>query len=118
VQFQAKSQKVKIDYEHWPEGDLKRILGLPSNEAEKKRWDAVSRAAPGSEALPGGQQDASPRVLSPEQLHELGLAERARRAGGAAPSPADEIAKLAALRDRGVLTEAEFQVQKDRLLGE
>jgi hypothetical protein len=29
---------------------------------------------------------------------------------------ADEIAKLAELRDRGVLTEAEFQVQKKRVL--
>jgi len=33
-----------------------------------------------------------------------------------APSTADELAKLAALRDRGVLTEAEFEGQKQKLL--
>jgi hypothetical protein len=32
-------------------------------------------------------------------------------------SVADEIAKLAALRDKGLLTEAEFQAQKAKLLG-
>jgi len=37
----------------------------------------------------------------------------------AAPSmsPTDEIAKLADLRDRGALTDAEFQAQKKRVLG-
>jgi membrane-associated protease RseP (regulator of RpoE activity) len=34
------------------------------------------------------------------------------------PSVADEIAKLAALKDKGVLTEAEFEAQKKKLLGE
>jgi hypothetical protein len=33
------------------------------------------------------------------------------------PSVADELEKLAALRDRGVLTEEEFSAQKNRLLG-
>ena len=32
-------------------------------------------------------------------------------------SPTDEIAKLADLRDRGALTDAEFQAQKKRVLG-
>ncbi|MCA0269913.1 MAG: SHOCT domain-containing protein [Bacteroidetes bacterium] len=32
------------------------------------------------------------------------------------PSMAEEISKLAELRDRGVLTEEEFQAQKTRLL--
>jgi hypothetical protein len=41
----------------------------------------------------------------------------ARLPGGqGAPSTADELAKLAALRDRGVLTEAEFVAQKQKLL--
>jgi hypothetical protein len=34
-----------------------------------------------------------------------------------APSAADEIAKLASLRDQGVLTDAEFATQKAALLG-
>jgi Short C-terminal domain len=37
--------------------------------------------------------------------------------GGAQPDPADEIAKLADLRDRGALTEAEFEAQKKKVLG-
>ncbi|MCP9997957.1 SHOCT domain-containing protein [Streptomyces werraensis] len=50
-----------------------------------------------------------------------------RPAAAAAPAPraastpsgsvADELAKLAALRDQGALTDAEFQRQKQRLLG-
>ena len=37
-------------------------------------------------------------------------------AGSGGPSPADEVAKLAALRDRGVLTNEEFEAQKAALL--
>ena len=44
--------------------------------------------------------------------------DRVRAPAAAALSPADEIAKLAALRDQGHLTEAEFQAQKARLLGQ
>jgi Short C-terminal domain len=46
-----------------------------------------------------------------------------RRAGAgqaspaAAPDVADQLSKLADLRDRGVLTHAEFQQQKAKLLG-
>jgi hypothetical protein len=40
----------------------------------------------------------------------------------AAPQPhvdvADQLTKLADLRDRGVLTDAEFETQKKKLLGE
>jgi len=39
-----------------------------------------------------------------------------RRLGVTQVSTADELSKLAALRDSGVLTEAEFQTQRDRLL--
>ena len=38
-------------------------------------------------------------------------------AAAAAPDPADEIAKLADLRDRGALTDAEFEAQKKKILG-
>jgi putative oligomerization/nucleic acid binding protein len=39
-------------------------------------------------------------------------------AGGAAEATADALTKLADLRDRGVLTDEEFQTQKKKLLGE
>jgi hypothetical protein len=35
----------------------------------------------------------------------------------AAPSTTGELERLAELRDRGVLTEAEFQIQKKKILG-
>jgi hypothetical protein len=38
-------------------------------------------------------------------------------AGAVQPDPADEIAKLADLRDRGALTAAEFEAQKKKILG-
>jgi len=38
-------------------------------------------------------------------------------AAGTQPSTADQLAKLADLRDRGVITQAEFDTQKAKLLG-
>ncbi|HSJ51962.1 MAG TPA: PH domain-containing protein [Actinomycetota bacterium] len=43
---------------------------------------------------------------------------RGRRTSPAAPAVSTELERLADLRDRGVLTEAEFQNQKKRILGE
>lgn len=37
-------------------------------------------------------------------------------AAGTSASTADEVAKLAALRDQGILTEGEFAAQKDKIL--
>ena len=58
-------------------------------------------------------------IRSPEQVQlEIYRAAEARkgigRAGG--PSLADELAKLADLRDKGVLTDDEFQARKRKLL--
>jgi len=39
-----------------------------------------------------------------------------RTVAGGAPSPVDELEKLAALRDRGVISDVEFADQKARLL--
>ena len=43
--------------------------------------------------------------------------EPATAPGAASPSPADELAKLAELRNQGVLTDAEFEAQKQKILG-
>jgi hypothetical protein len=45
------------------------------------------------------------------------MAQRAATSGAAPPSVADELQKLADLRDRGVLTETEFEAQKAKVLG-
>jgi uncharacterized membrane protein YdbT with pleckstrin-like domain len=54
-------------------------------------------------------------------IYELGEKNRAQNAGGlrpaaGAPSMTTELQRLADLRDRGVLTEQEFQEQKARIL--
>ncbi len=47
-----------------------------------------------------------------------GAAPGAAAAAGAAGDPVEELTKLADLRDRGVLTNEEFEKQKKRILGE
>jgi hypothetical protein len=71
-------------------------------------------------------QEVFADIRSPESMQRT-IYERAeaREAstgrGGAAPQPpasiSQEIARLADLRDRGVLSEDEFQAQKAKLLG-
>jgi hypothetical protein len=39
-----------------------------------------------------------------------------RQAAGASTSPADELTKLAALKDQGVINDAEFATQKAKIL--
>jgi hypothetical protein len=88
--------------------------GLVDFRSDKERTAAYTKAAK-KEARKQTQlmqQQAAARALD---------ARRGRRADAAEPaapgSLADELAKLAALRDSGVLTEAEFAAQKARLLG-
>ncbi len=71
------------------------------------------------------QQAGGDREKLGESLQQLlgGRATIIGTAGGsaAAPDPLDSVAgleRLADLRDRGVLTPEEFEVQKRRLLGE
>lgn len=61
-------------------------------------------------------------IRHPEEVqrtiyHQGELNQQRMRGGGGAPSVAEELARLADLRDRGVLTAAEFEAQKQRLLG-
>ena len=88
--------------------------GLVDFRSDKERTAAYTKAAK-KEARKQTQlmqQQAAARALD---------ALRGRREAAAEPagtgSVADEVAKLAALRDSGVLTEAEFAAQKARLLG-
>ncbi len=53
-----------------------------------------------------------------DSMNERRMQEFANQAGAAVrPSTADEISKLAALRDSGALTDEEFAAQKSRVLG-
>jgi hypothetical protein len=55
------------------------------------------------------------RTLAAQEAREEAARSYIRDAAGT-PSAADELAKLAGLRDSGVLTVEEFQIQKAKLL--
>jgi hypothetical protein len=57
------------------------------------------------------------RGLEQAQAHDAARRAYVRNAAGTTPSAADELAKLAALRDKGVLTDEEFAAQKARIVG-
>lgn len=62
-------------------------------------------------------RDMSGREVQRAADREEGLRQYVRDAAGTTTSTADELAKLADLRDRGVITEAELGQQKAKLLG-
>ena len=55
------------------------------------------------------------RALEESQRQQQAFDAHVREVAGA--SPVDELARLADLRDKGALTDAEFQAQKAKLLG-
>jgi hypothetical protein len=57
----------------------------------------------------------SDRVMATHQEREAAAQDYIRQAAGT-PSAADELAKLAELRSSGVLSDAEFQAQKEKIL--
>lgn len=96
-----------VDVLYDPQDHSKVVLAhaQPMSEAERmerqrlllERADAARQQAQAASASPASEAPAP--------------------AGHPAVSVADEIEKLAALRDRGVLTELEFETQKKKLLG-
>lgn len=100
------------------------------------RLEAAQQATAGGSASAAPTGDGSPQDLIRQALSDpAAFAERTRASGVAsaqlpwstqvagAPGastadPVDRIARLADLRDRGALTEGEFQAQKKRILGE
>jgi hypothetical protein len=64
-----------------------------------------------------GQADALARRFRQAKIAQASAAAAPIQTVGTAPSAADELAKRADLRDRGVLTEAEFQAKKAQVLG-
>jgi hypothetical protein len=57
------------------------------------------------------------RTLEQAQRNELAFRQYVQQAATGSPSTADELAKLADLRDRGTISEQEFAQAKARLLG-
>ena len=56
------------------------------------------------------------RDLQEAQAQEQAFQAYVRQAAGSSGGSADELTKLADLRDQGVITDAEFQAQKAKLL--
>jgi hypothetical protein len=57
----------------------------------------------------------SERAIATHQEREAAAQDYIRQAAGT-PSAADELAKLAELKNSGVLSDAEFQAQKEKIL--
>jgi hypothetical protein len=76
--------------------------------------EAYNREYAGRAGAGGGATDDFGTL----QANAEGLATLLRRSSAAStvPGVADELTKLAALRDRGILTDAEFADQKAKLL--
>jgi hypothetical protein len=87
------------------------LVDLPRDPAERQKELARRRAEIG-EIMAGGAAGAQPAGGPTILINGRPV----QPAGGA--SIADELTKLANLRDRGVLDPGEFEAQKKRLLGE
>ena len=88
-----------------------RLEQLSGESAEQRRQEAVADPA-------GFAQRMFARADEVKSAGGAGGAPVAGMPGfAAAPDPADEIAKLADLRDRGALSDEEFQAQKKKILG-
>jgi hypothetical protein len=99
--------------------------------AREQRLDAAHRDVAGGSATGTPSADASPQDLLAQALADpAAFVERMRSArtqsaassavlgaAGSTADPVDQIAKLAELRDRGALTDVEFQALKQRILG-
>ena len=61
--------------------------------------------------------DMAERDLQSMQRQQEQFDSYVRQTAGSSTSSADELVKLAALKDQGVITDAEFAVQKAKILG-
>jgi len=61
--------------------------------------------------------DMAERDLKSMQKQQEQFDSYVRQTAGSSTSSADELVKLAALKDQGIITDAEFAVQKAKILG-
>jgi len=78
------------------------------------RWAAKDQqAAAEQQAQYDQQQYSQPQYAAPEPQY---AAPEPQYADAAAPDPLDQLKKLGELKDAGVLTQAEFDAQKAKIL--
>jgi hypothetical protein len=88
------------------------LAWMQDPDARAQRMEQV-RAAQAA-----AQEQGAMAMRNAAAVQEMIANAYARQAGVASgPDVADELSKLADLRDRGVLTDAEFQAQKAKILG-
>ena len=86
-----------------------------------RRRPLARAAVVGGAAYYGGKKRAEGQMREEDQearLQELEAQQYAQQAPPAAPEkdPMEQLKDLAALRDQGVLTDAEFEIQKTKIL--
>jgi membrane protease subunit (stomatin/prohibitin family) len=110
---------VKVIYD--PSDHSRVVIDLDEMFVRPGVADRDAAVARHERALAMSRAGVSPDLLAmQQQMASKFLAGREAGAGQAtapAPDVADELGKLADLRDRGVLTDAEFQQQKAKFLG-
>jgi hypothetical protein len=82
------------------------------------RMAVLTTAVVGTAAVVGGHmanKQAAAQAQQPEQ--EAPAPPPAPQAGATAPDPVQQLTQLAALKDSGALTEAEFEAEKAKILG-
>ena len=119
----------KLVVDHSSAGEATKVLSHMSDRAQAAMAQVGGELAQDmiKEAIDNPQEFRERMSERAGQMNAAGLASAgvvapgvwiAPGTGGVAqPDPADEIAKLADLRDRGALTEAEFEAQKKKILG-
>jgi hypothetical protein len=123
VLYDPKSQRVKFD------NSDPRLSAAPAGQAVADGFAAVAAAPPGTSSVGPGTPDASElpgtvQSFSGEAATEMlgallgsgGVEAVADMKAHAAGDPAERLAKLQALRDKGVLTEAEYEAQRQRII--
>jgi hypothetical protein len=80
------------------------------------RMAVRTTAVVGTAAVVGGHM-ANKQAAAQAQQQEAPAAAPAPEPAAAGPDPIEQLTKLAALKDSGALTEAEFEAEKAKILG-
>jgi membrane protease subunit (stomatin/prohibitin family) len=81
------------------------------------RMAVRTTAVVGTAAVVGGHMANKQAQAQQAQAQQAGAAAPAPAPAAAAPDPIAQLTQLAALKDSGALTEAEFEAEKAKILG-
>jgi hypothetical protein len=120
VLFDPKSKKAKFDTSD------PRLLGGAQRQADQAAFEAAASASPGTPAAPGAfpdqmqvlsGSDAAPIVNALLSSEAVGAADGLQALRQQAGDPADRLAKLEALKAKGLVSDAEYQTQRQKIIG-